>query len=127
MPTYTKEEKKTIKALKEAGAVLSGEETSEEIANLAAAQKIVDDEANEEEVGERATIEGVPEKLPAQLEEDGKGKKFPVFFTASFKGLSYVYGPNGVRHSAGLDPKYAARACASFNILERQKHRVIEK
>lgn len=126
---YSKEDKAIIKALKAADVKLEGDETSEQLADLAAANQIkLDKEANDE-VTERSEIEGVPEQLPPQMAQSANGKsKYPVFFAKTFKGKNFIYGPNGVRVSHGEHtPANIGSTIARFNQSIHNNHRFADR
>lgn len=99
--TYSKADKKNIKALKEAGVELTGEETGAELDALIAEHDLGSDEAEPEE------IEGVENSLPQKFEEtmvDNKPRKYGIYFVAPItkgphKGKHVLYNEKGVRVS----------------------------
>ncbi len=127
---HTKADKVTIKSLEEAGVELKGDETSEELETLAAAQSMKGDD----EAGVQEEVEGVPNQLPPRTEPRslaGKTVNFPVHFVAAVKGGFALYNETGKRISPAYAPDqpldespnatkgvlYINKACAKFNAM----------
>lgn len=134
-PTYTKEEKATIKSLKAAGVELTGTESPDELRTLAEQQEL----ENREEGTEAEVVDGVPNQLPVRTEKivlNGKEHNLAVFFVATVKGgavalydyvgrrVSPAYGAKDpvdpTDEKSALGSNYINKAAAKYNAMRRR-------